>query len=227
MENLKNVFKPIIFVLILFLILLGMSKWFVPKSNVKGNGIIEARANGVFGEEKNTIDVLVIGDSESFTSISPLPIWKKYGFTMYNGGVSRQYLVDTYDYLNKVLEYQSPKVVLLEANAIYRNIKINNIITTKSQNMLPILKYHDRWKKMNGRDLSDRLLYTGMIRDARKLAFKDKMATAEELALMSEPEICDLIERDYNIIMSEDEKVLLIPKDKMDEFEKMAVYLCR
>lgn len=63
---------------------------------------------------------------------------------------------------------------------------------------------------MNGRDLNDCLLYAGMIKDARKLAFKDKMATAEELALMSE-----------------DEKVLLIPKDKMDEFKKMAVYLCR
>lgn len=80
---------------------------------------------------------------------------------------------------------------------------------------------------MNGRDLSDRLPYMGMIRDARKLAIKDKMATAEELALMSELEICDLIVRDYNIIISGDEKVLLIPKDKMDEFEKMAVYLCR
>ena len=80
---------------------------------------------------------------------------------------------------------------------------------------------------MNGRDLSDRLLYTWMIRDARKLAFKDKMATVEELALMSELEICDLIEQNYNVVMSEDEKVLLIPKDKMDEFEQMAVYLCR
>ena len=80
---------------------------------------------------------------------------------------------------------------------------------------------------MNGRDLNDRLLYTGMIRDARKLAFKDKMATAEELALMSEQEICDLITQNYDIVMSEDEKVLLIPKYKMDEFEKMAVYLCR
>ena len=80
---------------------------------------------------------------------------------------------------------------------------------------------------MNGRDLSDRLLYTGMIRDTRKLAFKDKMATVEELALMSELEICDLIEQNYNVVMSEDEKVLLIPKDKMDEFEQMAVYLCR
>lgn len=80
---------------------------------------------------------------------------------------------------------------------------------------------------MNGRDLSDRLLYTGMQKDARKLALKDKMATAEELALMSELEICDLIAQNYDIVMSEDEKVLLIPKDKMDEFEQMAVYLCR
>jgi hypothetical protein len=81
--------------------------------------------------------------------------------------------------------------------------------------------------KMNGRDLNDCLLYAGMIKDARKLAFKDKMATAEELALMSEQEICDLIAQNYDIVMSEDEKVLLIPKDKMDEFKKMAVYLCR
>ena len=80
---------------------------------------------------------------------------------------------------------------------------------------------------MNGRDLSDRLPYMGMIRGARKLALKDKMATAEELAVMSELEICDLIEQNYNVVMSEDEKVLLIPRDKMDEFEKMAVYLCR
>ena len=104
MNNLKNIYKPIIFIFILFLILLGISGWFMPKNNVKGNGIHEARSNGIFGEEKNTIDVLVIGDSESFTSISPLPIWNKYGFTMYNGGVSRQYMVDTYDYLNKVLK---------------------------------------------------------------------------------------------------------------------------
>lgn len=84
-----------------------------------------------------------------------------------------------------------------------------------------------RQMKMNGRDLNDCLLYVGMVKDARKLAFKDKMATAEELALMSEQEICDLIAQNYDIVMSEDEKVLLIPKDKMDEFEQMAVYLCR
>ena len=81
--------------------------------------------------------------------------------------------------------------------------------------------------KMNGRDLSDRLLYTGMIKDARKLALKDKMATVEELALMSELEICDLIVKNYEVVMEQDERVLLIPKNKMDEFKQIAVYLCR
>lgn len=80
---------------------------------------------------------------------------------------------------------------------------------------------------MTGRDLSDSLLYNGMIKDARKLALKDKMATAEELALMSELEICDLIVKNYEAVMGENERVLLIPKDKMDEFKQMAVYLCR
>lgn len=84
-----------------------------------------------------------------------------------------------------------------------------------------------RQMKMNGRDLSDRLLYTGMIKDARKLALKDKMATVEELALMSELEICDLIVKNYEVVMEQDERVLLIPKNKMDEFKQMAVYLCR
>lgn len=156
----KECYKPIVFVIILFFILLGISHFFVPKSNAKGNGIHEARANGVFGEAKDTIDVLVIGDSESFTSISPLPIWNKYGFTMYNGGVSRQYLVDTYDYLNKVLKNQSPKVVLLEANAIYRKMNVNNVLSTKSQSILPIFQYHDRWKSMTSNDFTKKIKYT-------------------------------------------------------------------
>ena len=113
MNNLKNIYKPIIFIFILFLILLGISGWFMPKNNVKGNG-----------------------------------------------GVSRQYLVDTYDYLNKVLKYQSPKVVLLEANAIYRRMSVNNVISTKSQKILPILQYHDRWKNLNSRDFTDKVKYT-------------------------------------------------------------------
>ena len=80
---------------------------------------------------------------------------------------------------------------------------------------------------MDGRELSGKLLYTGMEKDARKLALRDKMATAEDIAIMSELEVCDLIVEKYEVVMNRDDCVLLIPKNKMSEFNKMAVYLNR
>lgn len=80
---------------------------------------------------------------------------------------------------------------------------------------------------MNGRELSSKLLYAGMGRDARKLALRDKMAPVEEIALMDEVEVCDLIVQKYAVVMCESEDVLLIPKDKMTEFNQMTVYLSR
>jgi hypothetical protein len=80
---------------------------------------------------------------------------------------------------------------------------------------------------MDGRGLSNKLSYIGMERDARMLALNDKMASAEDIAIMSAIEVCDLIVEKYEVVMSEYESVLLIPKDKMTEFNKMAVFLDR
>lgn len=160
MEKRKEIFNSILFLIILFIIISLITNWFVPKNNNELKGMIDVRANGILGEDKNTIDVLVIGDSESFTSISPLPIWDKYGFTIFNGGVSSQYLVDTLKYLEMVLDSQSPKIVLLEANAIYRKMNFNNVISTLTIDVFPLLKYHNRWKTMDGRDFIDKVNYT-------------------------------------------------------------------
>lgn len=80
---------------------------------------------------------------------------------------------------------------------------------------------------MTGRDLCSELLYTGMEKGLRKLALREKMASAEDIAIMSTLEVCDLVVQKYCVVMSEDECVLLIPKDKMEEFNEMAVYLKR
>lgn len=42
---------------------------------------------------------------------------------------------------------------------------------------------------MVARDLQDKLTYLGMERGIRKLALKEKMATAEEIAIMSELDV--------------------------------------
>lgn len=80
---------------------------------------------------------------------------------------------------------------------------------------------------MDGKELSEKLCYLGMQKDARKLALKDKMAPTEDIAVMTELEICDLIVERYIVVMCESEDILLIPKDKIEEFNKMAVYLSR
>lgn len=57
-----------------------------------------------------------------------------------------------------------------------------------------------------------------MEKGARRLALRDKMAPAEEIAVMSEIEVCDLIVEKYEVVMCESEDILLIPKDKMNWF---------
>lgn len=80
---------------------------------------------------------------------------------------------------------------------------------------------------MDARELSEKLNYIGMERSVRALALKDKMASAEKIAVMSELEVCGLVVKNYEAVMSESERVLLIPKDRMDEFIKMAVFIKR
>ena len=48
------------------------------------NGIVgRSRAFAtVSAEAKETIDVLVIGDSESYTSMSPMDLWSQTGITL-------------------------------------------------------------------------------------------------------------------------------------------------
>lgn len=82
---------------------------------------------------------------------------------------------------------------------------------------------------MDGRELAEKLNYTEfwMEKAIRKLALKDNMATAEEIAIMSKLEVCNLITQKYEIVMSDSDHVLLVPTDKMSEFENLAVFISR
>lgn len=70
---------------------------------------------------------------------------------------------------------------------------------------------------MDGRELSEKLNYIGMEKAARQLAIKDKLAPIEELAEMSEVEICGLIAENYQLVYAEDEEVGLVHNDDAKE----------
>lgn len=80
---------------------------------------------------------------------------------------------------------------------------------------------------MTGRELSDKLNYTGMVRNIWRLALDDKLATAEKIAVMTEIEVCNLIVEKYTVVYTEAEEIGLVPTDKMDEYNKLVKYISR
>ena len=76
-----KIVKCISFILILLIILIILSYIAIPKNNSKEFGMENVEANGILGEKDDSIDIYVVGDSESFTSIIPMKLWEDYGFT--------------------------------------------------------------------------------------------------------------------------------------------------
>ncbi|MDK2968792.1 hypothetical protein [Lacrimispora sp.] len=140
--------KTISFIIGLITLLYIMSLLFMPVNT--GAGGLYKKAGGISKEPLNTIDYLAIGDSECSTSISPMEIWNSYGYAGYNCGVPGQRLQDTYYLLKRILNKQSPKVVLLETNATFRDFKYINALETKidekTKKLFPIYQYHNNWK---------------------------------------------------------------------------------
>lgn len=80
---------------------------------------------------------------------------------------------------------------------------------------------------MTGRELSDKLNYIGMERNIRRLALDSKLATAEEIALMTEIEVCNLIVENFTVAYAEAEEIGLVPIDKIDEYNRLVKYISR
>lgn len=128
--------------------------------------------NGFYLEDKNSLDVVLIGASETYTDFSPDLAYEEYGFTSYPvaTGAAPVSLIKTQ--LKEVLRTQSPKLIVIEINGVlYRgkdsltkesNLRksldnmplnankieyINNHIAISDQfeYYLPITKYHSVW----------------------------------------------------------------------------------
>ena len=80
---------------------------------------------------------------------------------------------------------------------------------------------------MDGRELESKLNYLGMSRGVRKIALDDKLASAEELAVMSEVEVCDLVAQNYQLVYSEDEELGLVHIDDAKELFSMIKVVSR
>lgn len=80
---------------------------------------------------------------------------------------------------------------------------------------------------MTGRELRDKLNYVGMSKGIRKLALDEKLATAEDLAVMDEIDVCNLIVEKYELVYAASEEIGLVYKDKVAELYKLLKVISR
>ena len=77
------------------------------------------------------------------------------------------------------------------------------------------------------RDLADKINYIGQERAARNLLVKMNTVPVEKVATMTELDVYDAILDKYKFIVSNSENILLVEKDKLQDFNKIAVWLNR
>ena len=158
----KNTAKAAVFISGLAGMLVLSSYVLTPKDNTEEAGMYDALANGILAEPDDTIDVLIVGDSEVYASIMPVEMWKDYGITSYCCGTGAQKLGYTYEFISKSFEKQSPELVFMETNAIYRELDYDDVLFNKAEGLFPFFAYHSRWKSVTARDLDPAVNYTNI-----------------------------------------------------------------
>lgn len=77
------------------------------------------------------------------------------------------------------------------------------------------------------RDLADKINYIGQERAARNLLVKMNTVPLEQVTTMTELDVYEAILDKYKFIISNGENILLVEKDKLQDFNKIAVWLNR
>ena len=153
-KGLKNTLFSILFIIGLIGLLYLGSQILAPKDNDQEGGILNASAHGILSEPQNTVDVLIIGNSESMCAMMPMQLWDQYGFTSYCCGTTGQRLSYSEQFLYKTFRNQQPKVVILETLNIFKEVPYQDAALNMLESSFSIFTYHSRWKTLGWKDLN-------------------------------------------------------------------------
>lgn len=150
----KKTGKICIFVIILIAVLLSLSQ--ISVAIAKWDSTLAGQRNQkhaeILAEKKNTLDMIIIGDSEGYTALSPMQMWQEHGTASYNACQVGQYIQEMYYLLRAAFKVQNPKLILIETNVLFRNQDaVSDAKLTLAEigkHYFPIFRYHDIWKPL-------------------------------------------------------------------------------
>lgn len=143
----KNGLRIVAFLLVLLMQVLAAGHYLMPQSNRYLEGYT---AGGILGEDFDTIDVLVLGDSNAAQGIAPMKWYDEHGITGYTYAAGWLSMYNIYYRLLQIYEEQNPKVVVLCTAPAYSKKSsetyIQSAVGDIADELLPLLRFHDNWK---------------------------------------------------------------------------------
>lgn len=232
MKSFKNFILTIILTLIMsFMILFVASKILSPKWIDHDGNMMSYIIKGFYKEEKNSLDVVFLGNSDVYRGVSPMEIYNQTGITSYNFVSAGQRMWITYPMVEEVFKYQSPKLIFLNVDSlfftsqgnignyhkVYDNMPLSitkfkgvfdanyeSGIDKKLSHFFPIFAYHSR--------------YSELTKDDFKYAFADYTNPTKGLDLVA-IQVPYESDKDY---MEYTDKVALIPEKNLEYLNKIA-----
>lgn len=180
MQSFKNFILTIILTLIMsFIILFIAAKILSPKWIDHEGNMMSYIIKGFYKEEKNSLDVVFLGNSDVYRGISPMEIYNETGITSYNFVSAGARMWITYSMVEEVFKYQKPEIIMLNVDSlfftsqgnignyhkVYDNMplsmnKIKGIfdenyeskVDKKLSHFFPIFAYHSRYSELTKDD---------------------------------------------------------------------------
>ena len=115
----------VVFVLFLSLLLYGVNRTLTPKYEYANSNVpTTSTYRGFYDMERNTVDVLLLGSSHMACGISPQDMYDAAGIRSYNLANSLQPAWISYFWLKEALQYQSPRVVVLDCYYLFYTVGV-------------------------------------------------------------------------------------------------------
>lgn len=163
----KKILKINLFIIFFILIFFSVQKMFVPYN------IRIKRWDSFYQIPKNTLDIVFLGNSHSYTTYYPEMIDNNLKINSFNMASNSQHIDQLYFNLKEILKYQKPKIVCIELFClssdsrenkgnwfIYDNLdgqkfglnKIDSILTYRKKedrinSLFPLIRSHQDWKE--------------------------------------------------------------------------------
>ena len=114
----------------------------------------------IIREPENTIDTLIIGNSEAVTLVDTPRFEKETGRSAYSVGKAGSSVADAYYTLRDITKMQDIKLVILETdmfaddNIDYSSNReeLKRVFTAETEHLFPVFRYHSAWKILAGQN---------------------------------------------------------------------------